>query len=150
MSERVTGYVLLVAGLLIMAFATISVFNLLNKDRQAYTSTSTSTSTSTAQGTGISNLTDLTNLAQQGGTASPLSALNLIPNLGGILGSAVTYFLMMFLLNVGYKIASMGITLLRPIEVKLRTKESFVEVEKSPAGKNPPPSTDQPGGRILT
>lgn len=108
MSEKVTGYTLLIIGLIVIVFAAVSAY-------QVFTGTVQPLPVINASGIAL----DMASLAPgQKGSMELFSAkdLNLVSNL------TVHYLLMTFLVTVGSKIAGLGIQLLRTIEVKVNQK----------------------------
>ncbi|MBI4100065.1 hypothetical protein HY440_03590 [Candidatus Microgenomates bacterium] len=107
MTERVTGYILLIIGLIIIVFAAINVFAVFTGQAQPvqlfhFQSVSLDLGSSLGLPKSTSPATEL------------LSArdLNQMSNIGAQL------LLMGFLAGVGQKIAALGVDLLRPIVVK--------------------------------
>ena len=108
MSEKVIGYILLTVGLVVICLAALNIF-------QTFTGTLVPYSLFNSQSVSL----DLGTLVPgQSGKMELFSAkdINLISNL------TIHYLLMTFIVSVGYKVASLGIQLLRPISVKLNQK----------------------------
>lgn len=104
MSEKITGYLLLLGGLVIMFYSAYNIYQVFTKQTQPI---------QLFAGQGIS--------VEIPGSQTPselVSAdyLNYTSNL------TVHYLLMSFLVSVGFKVSSLGVLLLRPIEVKLQSK----------------------------
>lgn len=128
MSEKITGYLLLFIGIVIMAFATYRVyFVLMDQSNTLLPAPKDSQQTQTAPPS-LSNLRNIS--APSSDLSNPLNMMSAIPNLGNILASAALYFFLAFLLNLGFKISSLGIMLIRPINVKLKTNDVFLSVDK--------------------
>ena len=119
MSERITGYVLLVTGLLIILFATFSIIFV-------FTKRSEPVQLFTYNGISI----DSSKLAPQvPGSTMPSEPLEIIS--GDMINGSANIFahvaFMGFLLTVGYNIALLGVNLLRPIVVKTSQKSVSLE-----------------------
>ena len=141
MSERVTGYVLLSSGILIMiftAFQIIGVFTGKAKPIEIFKMESLPISTSqTKQITQSNEITELLQQLQQSGESPQLNNLQLpsaaMPQLidpkmlNSVLNMAVYYVIMQFLFSLGYKFSSLGVQMLRPIVVKVGEKRFETE-----------------------
>ncbi len=127
MSEKTTGYVLLIIGILLMIFATSQII-------MVFTGRATpikifKTEESSTQGTGSFNPQELIKQFQDTNTQGS-SLPTQMPNvqlidtkaLNDILNLTVYYLIMQFLLSLGYKLASLGIQLLRPIVVQMKNR----------------------------
>ncbi|TSC85239.1 MAG: Uncharacterized protein G01um101416_1018 [Microgenomates group bacterium Gr01-1014_16] len=106
MTEKITGYLLLTIGLLTICLSAFNIYQVFTKQIEP---------TKLFSGEGIK--------VEIPGSTTPselVSAdyLNYTSNL------TVHYLLMSFLVSVGFKISSLGVQLLRPIEVKLSTSNS--------------------------
>ena len=110
MSEKITGYILLFLGLLVIGYSSISIYQVFTKKAQPI---------QLFTGSGIS--LDLSGYMPPG---TPKSKTDLVPanTLNEISNLSAHYLLMSFLLGVGFKVSTLGIQLLRPIEVKLQSK----------------------------
>lgn len=121
MGDKIVGYLLLLCGVLMILFATLSVYRLItgSKDPTGFFKLpsiqvdlgpviSATLPSSFRSGTPVSAKTELI----------PSGSLNRILNLIAHLA------LMGFVASSGYKIALVGTYLLRPIEVKLKSRES--------------------------
>lgn len=104
MSEKLTGYILLFLGLLVIVYSAISIFMVFTKKAQPI---------QLFTGPGISVSLPNTKPTE----LVPAATLNDISNI------SAHYLLMSFLLGVGFKLGTLGVQLLRPIEVKLATKQ---------------------------
>ncbi|MBI2028100.1 MAG: hypothetical protein HYT07_00690 [Candidatus Levybacteria bacterium] len=125
MNEKVSGYSLLLVGLLIMIFCVVNVFMVFTnkaKPFQVFNTESNSKSESSL------NINDLLKQIQSGNQNAfdqsiqqpnidilPAEVLNQSLNL------TTHFFLMSFILGFGYKLASLGTQLIRPINVKLKS-----------------------------
>ena len=118
MTEKIIGYILLAVGLMIIISAAVSVFSVLTRQKNPIefikpTAEATVTpKTQEIEGVQVQmpSLTDITGM----------SSLDLVY----ITNLTIHLFLMGFIVNVGFKIASLGTQLVRPIVVKLREKEA--------------------------
>lgn len=110
MSEKITGYLLLFLGLLVIGYSAVSIYQVFTKRAQPI---------NLFTGPGIS--LDLSAYMPPG---TPKSKTDLVSanTLNDISNLSAHYLLMSFLLGVGFKVSSLGIQLLRPIEVKLNAK----------------------------
>jgi len=119
MSEKIVGYVLLFAGIAIILFSAFSVYGVFSKKVdpiQFFTIGSVPVEIPIA-GQNVDKGIDGT------GISIPMEVIK------NPLNSFAHLALMMFIGGVGFKIASLGTMLVRPIVVKLKSKES---------SKNPP------------
>lgn len=128
MSEKMIGYSLLVIGILIICFTGFSVYTVFTKQAEPV-------QLFNFQGIGI-NVSQIVS----GSLPSEISqfvAKNKEPQTTEIISADMLnvssnfiahYILMGFLASIGFKLATLGTMLVRPIVVKLKTKE--VEVEK--------------------
>ena len=105
MSEKITGYLLLATGLLVMLYSASSIYLVFTKKAPPIQLFS---------GDGIKVEIPGSKTSSE---LIPADQLNEISNL------SAHYLLMSFLLGVGFKVGTLGIQLLRPIEVKLNTKQ---------------------------
>lgn len=131
MSEKITGYSLLSLGLGIMIFCAVNIFMVFtNKAKPFSYFNIASNNNSNNQGSSL-NVNDLVKQMQSGNQNSlsesiPLPKFDLIPPevLNQTLNLSTQFFLMTFILGFGYKLASLGIQLLRPINVKLKALQT--------------------------
>lgn len=120
MSEKIVGYLLLAIGLLIIAysgFSVYSVFTKKNKPIDLFALTGISLD--------IGSLTGGDSASQQTGMPSregvPAKTELVSPEIINTPLNLVAHLMLMgFVATVGYKIASLGVMLLRPIKVKLK------------------------------
>ena len=120
MSEKILGYILLAVGLVIIIFAVVSVFNVF---------------TAKVEPVDLFKLSGISlDLGSLVGGDLPLEAREQITRPGGSTKSEIVspdlinkplnivahLMLMGFVASVGFKIASLGIMLVRPIKVKLK------------------------------
>lgn len=104
MSEKITGYLLLLGGLVIIFLGAVNIYQVFTKQAQPIQLIS---------GEGIK--------VEIPGSKTP-SELIPADQLNEISNLTAHYLLMSFLVSIGFKISSLGIQLLRPIEVKLNSK----------------------------
>ncbi len=126
MTEKTTGYILLVIGIIVMIFATIQIILVFTGkanpiDIFQYEKTSSSTSSADL---------DINTLLMQMQSGTGQSS-NLLPSLPFLdpevinksLNLLVYYLIMQFLLGLGFKFASLGVQLIRPINVVLKNRK---------------------------
>lgn len=129
MTDKIIGYILLVLGLLIIVYTAFDVYQVFTKQKDpvklfAFPGISIDAGQFMPQ--------DLPpELQAQLGSQKP-QKMEMISGdvLSEPLNYSATLFLMGFIGSIGYKLASLGIQLIRPIVVKLKAKE--VEVDASP------------------
>lgn len=131
MSEKVTGYLLLIVGLTIMVISVANIFLVFTNKTKPFSVFNLSSSGSSAL-----NINDIISQIQKNNpnaanqTISP-PKLDILPPevLNQTLNLSTHFFLMSFILGFGYKLASLGAQLIRPIKVKL--KSNMLEVVDS-------------------
>lgn len=130
MSEKLAGYSFLLVGLGIMVFCVVNVFMVFTNKAKPF-----SVFNLTSTNSGI-NVQDLVGQMQKNNPSLQnqsleLPKLDILPPevLNQTLNMTTHFFLMSFLLGFGYKLASLGVQLVRPISVKL--KSNMLEVIKS-------------------
>lgn len=122
MTEKITGYILLAAGVMSIIFAALSVYSVFTKKSkpvQLFNFEGISLDVSQLAGQLPQELPDNLppNVSLPKAELIPASVLNESSNI------FAHVFLMGFIASAGQKIASLGTQLVRPINVKLRTKE---------------------------
>jgi hypothetical protein len=121
MPERKLGYSLLVIGIILMVAAIYYVYLLFTNKVAAFEVYRPEVTNTKQQPVNIQNLlTDPQALAQmQSNMIQQIveKQLNKTINLGS------SIFLMYLIMLLGYRLSSLGVQLVRPINVKLRTKE---------------------------
>ena len=105
MSEKITGYLLLIGGLVIIFFSALNIYQVFTQQAQPIQLFS---------GEGIK--------VEIPGSKTP-SELVSADYLNEISNITAHYLLMSFLVSIGFKVSSLGTQLLRPIEVKLQAKQ---------------------------
>lgn len=113
MSEKILGYLLLVVGVLIIVYAALNVYGVFTKKAKPF---------DVFNLPGIS--LDLGGLVGNQLPTGPAKSELITPEiLNQPLNLAAHLFLMGFIANIGFKIASLGVMLVRPIKVKLKAKQ---------------------------
>ncbi|MFV1917618.1 MAG: hypothetical protein ACC618_04035 [Patescibacteria group bacterium] len=115
MTEKVFGYLLLVIGLVVIVYSVFSVFNVFTGKSQAV---------DLFQLSGIS--LDLSSLVAGEIPSGGSTQAEIVPPelINKPLNVATHLFLMGFVASVGFKVASLGVMLVRPIKVKLKEDQS--------------------------
>ncbi len=116
MDSKVTGYILLVVGLIIILFASFQVIQVL---------TGNQTPIQVIHSQGIS--VDLSQLAASQGATQPIPSgqtaeLISSKDLNEFTNLTLHYLLMTFLVSVGFRVSNLGVNLIRTITVKLNQK----------------------------
>ncbi len=124
MTERTVGYILLVVGILIMIYSTWQIITIITGKTQPphlidYKSPESSISTDGLLG----------KLQGSSGGSMPMPQLFDTKALNDIINLSIYYLVMQFLLGLGYKFSSLGVSMLRPIVVQVKNKrlEQIVE-----------------------
>lgn len=122
MSEKITGYLLLSVGLGIMIFCVVNIFMVFTNKAKPFSVFSIQSSGSTS----VPGLNDLVSQLQKNNLNASqvqLPKMDILPPevLNQTLNLSTHFFLMTFILGFGYKLASLGVQLIRPISVKLKT-----------------------------
>lgn len=151
MSEKVTGYLLLIVGLTIMVIAVINIFMVFTNRTKPFSVFKISSSSSL-------NINDIISQFQKNNLSASPSATNqtitppkldILPPevLNQTLNLSTHFFLMSFILGFGYKLANLGVQLIRTINVKL--KSHFLEVMKNGIQSDSPPPPQSASGEPL-
>lgn len=161
MSEKVTGYLLLVVGLAIMVISVINIFLVFTNRVKPFSVFNLASSSSSS----ALNINDIISQIQKNNPDALNQSiappkLDILPPevLNQTLNMTTHFFLMSFILGFGYKLASLGVSLIRPINVKLKSHvlEAVNSNDKgannnvlpdqllpqTPFTKPPPPSQD--------
>ncbi len=124
MNERVAGYILLVVGVVMILLSAVSVYLVFTKHSepvQLFSGPGISLDLGSMIGGNLNALNNvgISNPKSQTKQADiiPAALLNDTSNL------FAHVFLMSFLAGIGFKLASLGIQLLRPIVIKLKAKD---------------------------
>ncbi|MBI4096356.1 MAG: hypothetical protein HY425_01430 [Candidatus Levybacteria bacterium] len=125
MNEKITGYLLLLLGLGIMIFCVVNIVMVFTDKAEPFPVFNIQSGSST-------NTPDLNNLVAQLQKNNPnafqlqLPKIDILPpeSLNQMLNLSTQFFLMTFILGFGYKIASLGVQLIRPINIKLKTPQA--------------------------
>ncbi len=137
MTEKTTGYILLIIGIIIMIFATIQIILVFTGkanpiDIFQYEKSSTTSSADLDLNTLL--------MQMQSGSAQSSNSLPSLPFLdpeviNKSLNLLVYYLIMQFLLGLGYKFASLGIQLIRPLNITLKnrtlTQENNTDIKQT-------------------
>lgn len=110
MTEKQTGYILLVIGVVAMLFAA-AIMILTFTGKMHAISLFNIPAPSINTGSFMPSIPGLPTPAGQNIQVIPTAAFNNILNLG------VEYLLMLFILNFGFKLGDLGVKLLRPIKI---------------------------------
>jgi len=133
MDAKTTGYTLLGFGIFIMTFSVVLVIlAFTGVIKPSYFSTASFTQkenlggndTRTQASNQVSTSGELDQLEQSGSLSSLLPNINIIPAgaLSDMLNLSAHFFLMTFLAGFGYKLAMIGVNLVRPIVIKTGDK----------------------------
>lgn len=126
MTERTIGYMLLGVGILIMIYATWQIITIITGNTQPFHIINYKAPTSSIS---TDKLLGQLPGSQSGSITMPelfdSNAINDIINL------SIYYLVMQFLLGLGYKFSSLGVSMLRPIVVQVKNKrlEQIEETE---------------------
>ena len=124
MEEKIVGYLLIGSGLIVMVLASLSVYSVFTKKSapvQLFNFGPISLDASQLipqdlpEGAG-----EIINKQSSGLPKAELLPANVLNDSSNVFAH---HFLMGFIVSVGYKIASLGAVLVRPVNVKLRAKE---------------------------
>lgn len=128
MTERTVGYILLVVGILIMIYSTWQIITIVTGKAQPPHLIDYKTPESSISTDGL-----LGKLQGSSGSAIPMPQLFDPKALNDIINLSIFYLVMQFLLGLGYKFSSLGVSMLRPIVVQVKNKrlEQTVESESS-------------------
>jgi len=106
MENKIVGYLLVAVGVLIIFLTAFSVYNVFAKNAQP-----------------IKIVNEETLFTLKNGESSALDALNVSPSsLSYVFNLSFHLLFAGFLINVGFKLASLGTMLVRPIVVDLQAK----------------------------
>lgn len=145
MTEKATGYILLAFGVCIMFVSALFMYLTFSNQLKPFALfTIPSQSTPSLQASDLQGSTNISNVT--GLLTSQLGAQLFPPeNINKTLNLSTYSILMFFLLSVGFKIASLGVMMIRTINVKL--KSSMLELDKR---STPPLSETQLQSQIQT
>ena len=115
MSERVTGYILLGVGICVMLFALVNIYLLFTSKIQPITLFDT-------KGISFDINSLLPQLPEGVSVGNKPQGMELVPSntINQTLNLSAHFFLMSFVMTFGYKLASLGVMLIRPVVVKLK------------------------------
>ncbi len=133
MKEKVIGYSLVGVGLIIMIFCVINVVMVFTNKAEPFPVFNTSENKSSAFN--INDIASQINSGNPNALNQALPKFDILPPgvLDKTLNFSTHFFLMSFVLGFGYKIASLGMQFVRPINVKLRSSP------ETPLPNLPPP-----------
>ena len=129
MSEKVSGYSLLGVGLLIMVFCVVNIVMVFTSKAKPFSVFNIPSNSSDINATSL-NINDIVKQFQEGTSQSiPQPKIDILPPevLNQTLNLSTHFFLMSFILGFGYKLSSLGIQLIRPINVKLRSQSPPIQ-----------------------
>jgi hypothetical protein len=142
MSEKISGYSLLFLGIGIMFFCAINIFMVFTNKTEPFSYFNISSNGSQE------NPLDIGNLMKQiqGGNQDTLNTsitfpkTELIPSesLNQMLNLSAQFFLMTFILGFGYKLANLGVQLVRPVKVNLKSAPEIPPVIPPSQPQQPP------------
>jgi hypothetical protein len=136
MSEKTTGYILLGSGILCMLFATVQIImvftgritpmKLFKSEENSILTTDSLNPQELFKQFQDSN-------TQQQGEPSVMPNIQLIDtkSLNEIFNLTIYYLIMQFLLSLGFKFASLGIQLLRPIIIEMKHRRNDLMKDES-------------------
>ncbi|MFA9288940.1 MAG: hypothetical protein ACEQSA_03610 [Weeksellaceae bacterium] len=132
MNEKRTGYIMLGIGILIMIFAAIQIVLVFTGKAVTMPLFEASQENSGFDLDGLLQQIQQTSPYQvpTAGTApqtTPTVSLMDTNSINKALNLMVYYFIMQFLLGLGYKLASLGVQLIRPIEVVMKNRSFNTE-----------------------
>jgi hypothetical protein len=115
MSEKIVGYLLLTVGLLTIGLSAFNIYQVFTKKIQPL---------QLFTGPGISF--DLSGYLPEvpGSKPAPKTDLVSASTINEISNLSAHYLLISFLAGIGFKVSSLGIQLLRPVEIKIQPKSS--------------------------
>lgn len=128
MSERVVGYCFLIIGVLVMIFSVYYLFLVFTNKATPLKAFHPDPFSNQQQTYNPQDL--LTNPSAVTQMQTALITQVLEKQMDKTWDTAATGFLMYFIMLLGFRLSTLGVQLIRPIQVKLRTKE--VEVDKTP------------------
>jgi len=131
MSEKVTGYLLLVAGLAIMLFSFINMIMVFTNKAEPVSLFNISSDSSSGS-LDINNLISelQQNNSQLSNQTIPQPKIDILPPevLNKTLNISSHFFFITFILGFGYKLSSLGVQLIRPINVKLKSPTALPQM----------------------
>ncbi len=127
MSEKVSGYSLLFIGIIVMVFCVVNIFMVFTSKAKPFSVFNLSSNNSSSNSVTSLNIEDLLNQLQTSNESKlnsfPQPNIDILPPevLNQSLNLTTHFFLMSFILGFGFKLASLGVQLVRPINVKLNS-----------------------------
>ena len=107
MTEKITGYVLLILGIILIMFSLVNVY-------RVFTGIQQPVSLSNSVGLKVAVVPD----------SDPIEVLR-GEDVNQLTNITLYYLLMSFVVSCGFKVSTLGVQLLRPVEVKLSAKETL-------------------------
>lgn len=139
MREKVIGYSLVSIGLIIMIFCVINMVMVFSDNAKPFSIFNISSSNSAL------NIGDIVSQLQKSNPSNlsqsiPAPKIDILPPevINQTLNLSTHFFLMTFILGFGYKLSSLGVQFVRPINVKLK---SSPETPLPNPPSSPPPPT---------
>lgn len=136
MNEKVTGNILLFVGIIIMFFAVIEVFMVFTGKQKPISALTVSSADLSSFS--IENFIPGLPTALSGN--KPTTSILPTKVINDSINLTMFFFLMSFLLGFGFKLSTLGIQLIRPVYVKMRTKEEPVVQNVSTSPPSAPKS----------
>lgn len=132
MSEKRTGYTMLIVGILIMIFAAVQIIFVFTGKANPIPMFEASQESSGFDLQGLLEQMQRTSPYQvptSGTNPTPTPTVSFMDtnSINKMLNLLVYYFIMQFLLGLGYKLASLGVQLIRPIEVVMKNRSFNTE-----------------------
>ena len=127
MSEKITGYLLLVTGIVVMVFSALSVYSVFTgKSQPVHLFAISGISIDFGQIVGGMLPPELAGQAGAQTSKRPAQKREVIPgDVMNQLFNLLSYLMLMgFLMNFGYKLAELGVQMLRPIKVTLKGEKN--------------------------
>ncbi len=122
MSEKIIGYILILSGIGIILFSALSAYNVftgINRPAQLFKFDGISINLSSLVSQNLPE--DAKIFMEQNPVKQEIMPASILNNTTNVLAH---YLLMGFIASIGFKIASLGTLLVRPVVVKLKTKEN--------------------------
>lgn len=138
MSEKVTGYVLVGVGILVMIISLIQIVSVMSGGSIPLHIFKYSETANSDGSSGVFDPLNPTSLLDSLNSGD-LSSINLIDPrvITDLLNIIVYYLILQFVMGFGYKIASLGVQLLRPIHVDMKHRDLKTDQEDTPPPLTP-------------
>lgn len=124
MNDKVSGYALLLGGIAIMVFSVIHMLLVFTNNLQPFTVFTIPKKSSSFSSENILQQLQSGNISEL-----QLPQVEVIPSevISKSLNMTTHFFLMTFIAGVGHKLASLGVLLLKPIQVKVKSDSPDVK-----------------------